>query len=105
MKKFLRQENGSDLERKIERRQKREEQPEAEVLASEMGVLPLLPLVVVVAALAALLPPNDDNQICSQDMVDPHWRLFHVGAGSHLSSSVAVFTVLPVEVTSLINIL
>ena len=69
MKKFLRKENGSDLERK---KTEREERPEAEVLATEMGVLALaLPLVVVaallplvvVAELAAALPAKNKNHI------------------------------------------
>ena len=100
-KKFFRKENGSDSKRKIKVETEREERPEAEVLATEMGVLALplvvvaalLPLVVV-AELAAALPPknknhiyvlplvvaallphleiSDDNQICSQN--------FHRGA-------------------------
>ena len=69
-KKFLRKENGSDWERKIKVKTERKERPEAEVLATEMGVLPL-PLVVVaallpllvVAELAAVLPPKNNNHI------------------------------------------
>ena len=69
-KKFLRKENGSDWERKIKVKTEREERPEAEVLATEMGVLALplvvvaalLPLVVV-AELAAALPPKNNNRV------------------------------------------